>query len=214
MTEQEWLACINPTPMLEFLRGKASDRKLRLFACACCRDIWSLIRSESSRRALEASEEYADGRVRRKQLMELRDLARQDESDQAQFAVMAAARKKIAPVWVALLAAGARDRSEISPSYARSLKSSTEQCGHLHDIFGPLLFRTITLDPSVLVWNNATNLNIAQAIYDNRAFDRLPILADALEEAGCTSPDILNHCRQPGEHVRGCWALDLVLGKE
>jgi hypothetical protein len=54
---------------------------------------------------------------------------------------------------------------------------------------------------------------LAQAIYDDRAFDRLPILADALEEAGCTDADILNHCRRPGEHVRGCWAIDLVLGK-
>jgi hypothetical protein len=47
----------------------------------------------------------------------------------------------------------------------------------------------------------------------NRAFNRMPILGDALEEAGCTNPDILNHCRQPGEHVRGCWVVDLVLSK-
>jgi hypothetical protein len=65
-----------------------------------------------------------------------------------------------------------------------------------------------------LTWNGCAIRRIAQGIYDNRAFDRLPVLADALEEAGCHDPDILGHCRQPKEHVRGCWALDLILGKE
>jgi len=51
-------------------------------------------------------------------------------------------------------------------------------------------------------------------IYSDKTFDQMPILADALEEAGCTSPNILNHCRQPGEHVRGCWVVDLILGKQ
>jgi hypothetical protein len=63
-------------------------------------------------------------------------------------------------------------------------------------------------------WLTLTVRQLAQAIYDDRAFDRLPILADALEDAGCDNADILNHCRQPGEHVRGCWVVDLLLGKE
>jgi hypothetical protein len=54
---------------------------------------------------------------------------------------------------------------------------------------------------------------IARAIYDGRAFERMPILADALEDAGCGDADILRHCREPGEHVRGCWVVDLLLGK-
>jgi hypothetical protein len=54
---------------------------------------------------------------------------------------------------------------------------------------------------------------MAEGIYGERAFDRLPILADALEEAGCDNPDVLTHCRQPGSHVRGCWAVDLILGR-
>jgi len=82
----------------------------------------------------------------------------------------------------------------------------------LRDIFGNP-FRGASVDSHWLVWNDGTVPRLAQAIYDERAFDRLSILADALEEAGCTDADILNHCRQPGEHVRGCWVVDLLLGK-
>jgi hypothetical protein len=80
----------------------------------------------------------------------------------------------------------------------------------LRDVFGNP-FRPVTLDPA---WRTANVVSLARAIYDERAFDRMPILADALEDAGCTSADVLEHCRRPGEHVRGCWVVDLVLGKE
>ena len=68
----------------------------------------------------------------------------------------------------------------------------------------------MTADPS---WLTSTVLTLAEGIYADRAFDRLPLLADALEEAGCADAEILRHCRKPGEHVRGCWLLDLLLGK-
>jgi hypothetical protein len=71
-------------------------------------------------------------------------------------------------------------------------------------------FRPISVDAR---WLTSTVVALAHAIYDDRTFGRLPILADALEEAGCTNADILNHCRQLGEHVRGCWVIDLLLGK-
>jgi hypothetical protein len=79
----------------------------------------------------------------------------------------------------------------------------------LHDISGNP-FRPVTLDPT---WLTPKVKTLAQAIYDDRAFERMPVLADALEEAGCTNADILDHCRKPGEHVRGCWVVDLALGK-
>jgi hypothetical protein len=79
----------------------------------------------------------------------------------------------------------------------------------LRDIFGNP-FRPVSLDPS---WISSTVTSLAQAIYDDHAFDRMPILADALEDAGCTNQDILAHCRGGGEHVRGCWVVDLLLGK-
>ncbi len=79
----------------------------------------------------------------------------------------------------------------------------------IRDIFGNP-FRPVVANPA---WLTPTVVSIASAIYAERAFDRLPILADALEEAGCADADLLLHGRQPGEHVRGCWAVDLVLGK-
>ena len=83
----------------------------------------------------------------------------------------------------------------------------------LRDIFGNP-FRPAPLDPTWLRWNEDTIPRLAQAIYDERRFQDLPILADALEEAGCTSGDILEHCRGPGPHVSGCWVVDLLLGKQ
>jgi hypothetical protein len=90
---------------------------------------------------------------------------------------------------------------------------SSALCGFLRDAFGPLPFRPVVIDSSWLKWNEGTVVNIAQGIYDDRALDRLPILADSLEDAGCREADILVHCRHPGPHVRGCWVLDLLLRK-
>jgi hypothetical protein len=90
-------------------------------------------------------------------------------------------------------------------------------CDLFRDIFGPLPFRPLTVEPSLLQWNDRAVVKLAQAAYDDRGtLDnlRLAVLADALEEAGCTNPDMLSHCRNGGTHVRGCWALDLILGKQ
>jgi hypothetical protein len=80
----------------------------------------------------------------------------------------------------------------------------------MHEIFGNP-FRPVTLNPS---WLTPTVKALAEQIYNDRAFDRMPILADALEEAGCTICEVLEHCRNGGEHVRGCWCIDKILGKE
>src|SRR5262249_12032196 len=74
-------------------------------------------------------------------------------------------------------------------------------------------FRSVSINRAWLAWNDGTVLKIAQAIYDEGASERLPILADALEDAGCDNADILAHCRGEGPHVRGCWVVDLLLGK-
>src|SRR5262249_31217393 len=75
-------------------------------------------------------------------------------------------------------------------------------------------FRRIELDAAWLGRSDAAVAKIAAVVYEEQAWDRLPILADALEEAGCSHADILDHCRGPGPHVRGCWAVDLLLGKK
>jgi hypothetical protein len=86
------------------------------------------------------------------------------------------------------------------------------QCSLIRDIFGNP-FRRVSVDPSWLKWGGGTIAKLAATIYAERAFDRLPVLADALEDAGCTDAEILGHCRSGGEHVRGCWAVDLLLGR-
>ncbi len=85
----------------------------------------------------------------------------------------------------------------------RSLLDPLMQC-----VIGPTVRAAI--DPT---WLTSTVVSLATGIHAEEAFDRLPILADALQDAGCENDDILNHCRSEGPHVRGCWALDLVLGK-
>ena len=82
----------------------------------------------------------------------------------------------------------------------------------LRDIFGPLPFRPVAVAPDWLQWNHGTVPAVARHVYEDRAFHDLPILADALEDAGCTDSDILGHCRGAGPHVRGCWVADLLLG--
>jgi hypothetical protein len=84
------------------------------------------------------------------------------------------------------------------------------QCDFIRDIFGNL-FRS---SPPLRFPEESTVATLTRSIYAERAFGRLPILADALEEAGCTDTEILSHCRNPGPHVRGCWVVDLLLGKE
>jgi hypothetical protein len=102
------------------------------------------------------------------------------------------------------------DEPDDNPLWAEVHGSEcSEQCHLLRDIFGNP-FRPVCVDSA---WLASTVLSLATGIYQERAFDRMPILADALQDAGCDNEDILNHCRQPGEHVRGCWVVDLLLGK-
>jgi hypothetical protein len=92
-------------------------------------------------------------------------------------------------------------------SSARALQAAL-----LRELFGNP-FRPVAADPSWLTWNDGTIPKLAGAIYDDRAFDRMPVLADALEESGCMNSDILGHCRGPGSHCRGCWVVDLLTGR-
>jgi hypothetical protein len=204
MTDQDWLECTDPTPMLESLRGKVSDRKLRLFACAFCRLLpVPAYYPEKFRIALQrgtqAAEEYADGILNDYQANGVL------EETLLATAIGGGSHPLIFAVGRSLWPNAAETAQEI----ARTVRPVAGACGVLRDIVGNS-FRPVTLDPA---WLTATLVELAQAIYDDRTFDRLPILADALEEAGCTNAEILNHCRSEGPHVRGCWPVDLMLEK-
>jgi hypothetical protein len=96
---------------------------------------------------------------------------------------------------------------------ARVAAAWADRAHLLRDLFGNP-FRRVTVEERWLTWSDGAVTHLARSAYDEGSLQALPILGDALEEAGCTDADILNHCRQPGEHVRGCWVLDLLLGKE
>jgi hypothetical protein len=258
MTEAEWLACDDPTPMLEFLRGKASDRKLRLLACACCRDTWRFLPDERSRRAVEVGERFADGETTLVELATARaaaEAARTEASAAADNAMRAMNHGDFAyyaDLRATSLVAGAAvacatesawgAATSVAENFIRTASTqcvtnleavwwgwddptaAAEQaaverearnalCALIRDIFGNP-FRPVPVPPAWLAWNDAAIPRLAHAIYDERAFGRLPVLADALEDAGCTDRAILGHCRGPGPHVRGCWVVDLLLGKE
>ncbi len=232
MTEAEWLACEKPLPMLEFLHGRANARKLRLLACACCRRIWNLLRDERSRNAVEVAERYSDGKATELELLYASDAAYGKACSDAFLEDSRTLSRPTSSPYDADVAAANAAWPDISSTIAFVVDVTTiamnanaakckdamryderaVQCDLLRDIFGNP-FRAGTLDPEWLAWQDGTILKLAQSIYEERAFDHLPILADALEEAGCTNTDILDHCRQPGEHVCGCWVIDLILGK-
>ena len=222
MTKAEWLACTDPEQMLEYLRGKASDRKLRLFGVACCRRMWNLLSNKYSRKALTIAERYADDEVSKEKLGfawgDARRAAqvehRQDRETADGTAMWAVALLCEADIGRALMAVGLVARCEAYPiDPSRLADTQREQSSLLRCIFGNP-FRPASIASSWLTWNDATVRKIAQSIYDHRAFDRLPILADALTDAGCNNADILTHCRSDGAHVRGCWVVDLLLSRK
>jgi hypothetical protein len=224
MTEDQWLTCAEPELMLGFLRNKASERKLRLFAVTCCRRVWHLLKHKQSRKAVQIAERYADGRAGEE---EMNAAYRRSWNagyyahSPAHTAAGGAANYAAGPVdaataaHVAHRAAYAWSRTDATagtPEDAEEVEiaESGRQCDLLRCIFGNP-FRPVPLDPS---WLTPQAVAIARAVYEEGCWDDLPLLADALEEAGCTSAELLVHLRSADPHVRGCWALDLVLGKQ
>lgn len=182
-----------PETRLQILHDKLSERQVRLFTCACLRRFPHLVEDEPNQRAIEAAEQYADGLVRK------RDMKK--------------ARKAACMPWLTSFDAY---EEAVSTMETAALVLATQQQMILDDLLSDMsgnLGQKVTLRPSWLRRNDRIVSRIAQGIYDEQSFADLPILADALEEVGCDNAAILNHCRQPGEHARGCWVLDLLLGK-
>jgi hypothetical protein len=217
-TETDWLSATDPKLMLRYLgrepaaRSPLGRRKLRLFGVACFRRQWHLFGQFAEIVAcVEFAEGYADGVGAKKRLKKVQDVNRQ------RFEWYG--RKPGEEVATAGVASAARYLCDEDASFAAGAVSglgtfgihdSIAQTALLRCIFGNP-FRPVVIDPT---WRSETAVALATGIYADRAFDRLPILADALEEAGCDHPDVLNHCRQPDvSHARGCWVVDWVLGK-
>jgi hypothetical protein len=230
MTEQEWLQATDPQSMLTFCWEKASKRKQRLLAVGFCRHTWDLL-SEWGRRAVEVAERFADGQATDQELREARDIAdtssceedglhqqaelerclRRSPEDEEPFlreldhyrdrlhAAMLAHTSTFPDEWL--------NRRELPSGGLWKNTAGLVRC-----LFGNPS-RSLTIDSAWLSWHNGLLVLMARQIYDSRDFRDMPVLADALEEAGCTNPDILDHCRSGGEHVRGCWVIDALLGK-
>jgi hypothetical protein len=270
VNEQEWLRCEDPQLLYAQARravpplSRSGRRRLRLYACACCRQVWRLL-DDAGRAAVEAAEGNADSRIAPADLGKARELATWSTFDTAfmpwrrkgaqgtpraskdavrcaRYAAGHAARLATESAittqagqaaWFALHAAAclvadkevavvATCRSPLdllgaacalaADKQAAIVAHCRLQCDLLRDVFGNP-FRPVAADPAWLRWNDRTVVKVARAIYEERAFERLPVLADALEDAGCTEEAILAHLRGPGPHVRGCWALDLLRGE-
>jgi hypothetical protein len=224
MTEADWLACTEPEMMLEQLGRHPSGRKWRLVLCAWACELRHLLGDERSWAAVETAELFADGLVSAAELVKAHNAAQEVwRGIEVRFGGRhSKADKSSKGAWSAKRAAeAARNAADprLDVLFARRAVGRADaatrvfQSQRLRDVFGNPFRPCPPLAPSVLAWNNGLLLKLAAAIYDERAFDRLPVLADALEDAGCQDQDILGHCRAGGEHVRGCWVVDLALGK-
>jgi hypothetical protein len=223
MTEKQWLRSANPQAMLKFLGPQASDRKLRLFSCACCRRAWGFARAKRLKEILPLLEGFADGTKKDKDRARAEGLGaavlgatKLDDPQQCLGGeIWRASRKELDRHECDLgeLAAAAFGwAAGVTTGFAKAKKAErAQQAIVVREMFGNP-FRPVTFSAN---WLTSTVLTLAQHIYESREFSAMPILADALQDAGCDNEELLNHLRDPkAAHVRGCWALDLVLGKK
>jgi len=220
MTESDWLACREPGPMLEFLRGKVSDRKLRLFAVACCRHIWHLLKLEVVRDAVETASRFADKRVSKKKMTDARKFARTAVGPTPY-------RETTTAAYDAAIEAGNRDAATaawrsaensvvaatevffatelLSPHRADELRRQNALRAALfcHIVGNP--FRPYPVSAS---WPSLV-VDLAQQLYDGA--DVRLVLHDALLDAG--HQELAEHFMNEERHPKGCWAMDVILGK-
>lgn len=225
LTEKKWHEARIFRPMWAVLRS-ASSRKLRLVACASCRTIWPLIYDSRSQDAVDGAELYADGHQSRKDLgaLEYSAIAAADEyylsmhpeiRPDGHWAIYHAHRAAAAAVhlnksWLKYAIDAVDFAQKFESAERTAIPQRVTPAELARDIFGNP-FRPVTLDPR---WLSSTVLDLANLIYNERQFDRMPLLADALMDAGCDNEEIIKHCQGPGPHVRGCWVVDLLLSKQ
>jgi hypothetical protein len=206
MTEAEWLTGQDPKGMLDFVSRRAGDRRLRLFAAAAARDLLAHNPAEVRyygrdvyETAILRAEAMADGEPVSRSTGPQVVWVEYEEAGDAAYTVLGADGS--VGLWVF-------PPEQAVPAALATL--TVNPAVWLRDIIGNP-FRPAAFDPR---WRTDDTAGLARSIYDDRASGRLPLLADALLDAGCDDDGILAHCRSEGPHVRGCWVVDLVLGKE
>jgi hypothetical protein len=224
MTEGEWLNATDPQTMLEFLEGSGwpSERKLRLFAVACCRRLPEAATYGRARKALEVAERYADGSATLQELREVGEAAWKGARwtrDGTRSAAVAASQACSSAVEThSFLTCVNVLCNHAAPGFSPASRVALREeraalAALLRDLFGPLPFREVEADLAWLTWNDGIVQRLAEGIYAERRFEDMGVLADALEEAGCESEEVLAHLRSQGPHARGCWVVDLLTGR-
>ena len=209
-TEEHWLNSGNPEEMARFLESRDYDpRRWQLFACACCWRILPML-DERSRQAVAVAEREAEGLASAEEVEVARHLAHSAVlafwqagkdaclASAAMAAHYALVRPRRVYAYAALAAGSGQDDERIA------------QADLLRDVFANP-FRPVHLAPA---WMTPTVLAIAGDIYHNDTFSELPVLGDALEDAGCDDPDVLDHARHRRPHIRGCWLVDGLLAEK
>jgi hypothetical protein len=212
MTEAEWLASVDPQALLSHHAPRASHRKLRLAAVACVRQVWTLLADRWSREAVETAERFVDRTADRHDFAVARTgaeeavlWAEKNAPGDALHAARAAAAVTLDDPAQAVRWAATHSGRVLGED------SGTLLCGLLRDVFGNP-FRPVPFEPSWLGRDAEIKL-LARSLYDGRRFAELTTLAEALAAEKCREAAILDHCRGPGPHVRGCWVLDLLTGR-
>ena len=207
MNTKEWLESTDPQQMLAAIAERASTRKLRWFGCGCCRRVWQHLEDSRSRAAIEAAERYADGEVA-KDILSAAHSGADRAARQGPTSLEASTTAEKLQAWAAAAARYASQSTDRIPAlsqvvgYAANYALLADGCGS-HDTpksreYQCMLLRDIFGNPFHLAlfssaWRTDTAVSLAQQMYDSRDFGAMPILADALQDAGCDNGDILDH---------------------
>jgi hypothetical protein len=225
MTEEEWWHGSKRMPTMKWLHRRGTARQFYLVGCAVVRGTWDQLPDQPYRNLIRLVEQYVDGRLSQEELSRAHRAAEAAAFEeylalQNQGLSARRLRRRTAPLFASVHASdpagsweGALSAMAAVDGVQGRAVAWARQRAILHDVFGNPFEVPCAVDPCWLAWHDATVPRLAQSIYEERAFDRLPILADALEEAGCDQAALLDHCRQVAEHVRGCWVVDTLLGK-
>jgi hypothetical protein len=230
MNATDWLGALDPVPMLDYLDGKSSDRKFRLFACASARRCWSLFRYPIPRQSIELAERLAEGTATAEEVEEMRQQAEISVGNAPMYE--RAAYQAAAATLVEVASEAARgacefvrqqavnEAAESAPMPQMEAAIIAEESARENRALGRLIlevygnpFRPVRIESAWLHSLDDAVRKLAEWIDEGQRWEELPYLADALLDAGCTEDDLLRHLRDPGPHLRGCWALDAILGR-